>query len=101
MTIDPTTPVAERIAMSRARELRPRNVALLNALFFGVGYLFIGQWKKAIVAVLAAAVVGPLTFGIAELVLAELNAIDGLMQARLQRCGASLGDWTFFNMRVK
>lgn len=99
MTIDPTTPVQQRIAIVRARAQRPRNVALLNAAFFGVGYLYLGQWKKAVVAVVAALVFGPLTFGVAAVVLAALNALDGLMQARLQQCGATLGDWTFFNMR--
>jgi hypothetical protein len=70
----------------------PRSIALWNAATFGVGYVLLGQWQKALVAVVLALVIGPITLGVGAVFLAIFTAIDGYHEAIATQRGA----WTFF-----
>ena len=72
----------------------PAGVLFLNGLFFGAGFLLIGQWKKCVVALAIALLLVPLTFGYGLPLWSLLTAIDGWLQARVLWRGGEIGTWT-------
>ncbi|HEY0140078.1 MAG TPA: hypothetical protein VGF48_04225 [Thermoanaerobaculia bacterium] len=76
----------------------PILVLVLNLLLAGgVGYLIMGQKMKGIVAIVAWAVMIPLTCGGGSGLLAIVAAIDGYLQAQQLQQGHPVAEWTFFN----
>ena len=76
----------------------PILVLVLNLLVAGgVGYIIMGQKTKGIVAIIAWAVLLPLTCGAGSGVLGIVTAIDGYLQAQQLQQGKPVGQWTWFN----
>jgi len=86
----------------------PVLAVILNLLFGGAGYFYIGQWQKGLVGVITTFVLLVMTLlllGVCVGVfllpvcvgLAIFLAFDVHKQATLLRSGITLGQWTFFN----
>lgn len=71
---------------------------MLNLLVAGgVGYFFIGQKNKGIVAIIAwVLLLLPPSCGTLSGLIALVTAIDGYLQAQHLREGHPVGQWTFF-----
>src|SRR5690349_3032938 len=76
----------------------PILVLVLNLLVAGgVGYIIMGQKTKGIVAIIAWAVLLPLTCGVGAGILSIVTGIDGYLQAQQLQQGRPVGQWTWFN----
>lgn len=83
----PTTPAKDPIL-----------ILVLNLLVAGcLGYFFIGQKTKGIVAAIVWVVGIPFTCGILSGLLGVVTAIDGYLQAQQLQAGHPVAQWTFFN----
>jgi integral membrane sensor domain MASE1 len=78
-----------------ARHDSPKAIAWWNLATFGAGYARIGQWQKALAALLLALMVGPITLGIGAVLLAAFTAVDGYREAMAE----PRGQWTFLGKR--
>ena len=88
---------APAVAPTSVTQLRAKRISLLNGLFFCVGYILLGQWKKGFCTIVSALVFGPATFGVVTVLIAIFAAADGYAQARVQDQGRQIGPWTYFN----
>jgi len=76
-------------------EKNPVVALILNFCFFGaIGYFYIGQWQKGLVALALVLVTG--TFGLG-FVLWVVAVIDVFMQATELQKGNAISHWTFFS----
>jgi hypothetical protein len=69
---------------------------VLNLVLLCVGYFYIGQWQKGIVAIVSAFVIGIPTCGLGAGAVAVAAGIDGMQQAEHLKAGHPVGQWTFF-----
>lgn len=69
---------------------------VLNLILLCVGYFYIGQWQKGIVAIVAAFVVGIPTCGLGAGAVAVAAGIDGMQQAEQLKAGFPIAQWSFF-----
>lgn len=86
----------------------PMLAVILNLLLTGVGYIYIGQWQKGIVALFGGIVLASVTIlllsvciGVVLLpfciALPVFVCFDVHKQATLLRYGYTLGQWTFLD----
>lgn len=83
--IHPTTPPKD-----------PVIVLVLNLILLCVGYFYLGQWQKGIVAIVAGFVIGIPTCGFGAAAVAVAAGIDGMQQAEQLKAGFTVAQWTFF-----
>lgn len=83
--IHPTTPPKD-----------PVIVLVLNLILLCVGYFYLGQWQKGIVALVGGLILGVFTCGIGSLAIAIAAAFDGFYQAQQLQKGFPIAQWTMF-----
>lgn len=74
----------------------PVIVLVLNLILLCVGYFYLGQWQKGLVALIGGLLLGVPTCGIGSLAVAIAAAFDGYYQAQQLQAGRPIGQWTFF-----
>lgn len=74
----------------------PVIVLVLNLILLCVGYFYLGQWQKGLVALCAGLVIGIFTCGVGSLAIAIAAAFDGYYQAQQLQAGRPVAQWTFF-----
>lgn len=74
-------------------DANPLVVALLNFLvFFGVGYLYMGQQRKGLIAIAIGVVGGVLSCGLLTVIWPFVTAYDGYMLAQKLQSGQKIGE---------
>jgi len=74
----------------------PVIVLVLNLILLCVGYFYLGQWQKGLVALVAGLGIGVFTCGVGSLAIAIAAAFDGYYQAQQLQAGRPVAQWTFF-----
>ena len=75
---------------------------ILNLFVAGcLGYFKIGQKQKGIAAAIAFVLLALPTLCMGSFALSLLTAIDGYFQASELAAGNAIGQWTFFNSKLK
>jgi len=74
----------------------PAVACLLSFLIVGLGQIILGQTQKGLVMLLAAFVLGAVTFGGVWVVTLPISMIDAYLIAKKLKQGNSVGEWEFF-----
>ncbi len=79
--------------MIQKSDVNPIVVALLNFLvFFGVGYLYMGQQKKGIISIAIGIIGGALSCGLLTMIWPFITAYDGYLLGQKLQSGQAIGE---------
>lgn len=74
----------------------PGLMAVLSVLLVGLGQMVMGQVGKGLVMLLAALVIGAITFGVGAIAVWAVSGIDAYLIAQKLERGQAVGKWEFF-----